>query len=78
MHPRKTFCFLIDWILSKKGMETIAKERNAAVARTDVERPEGIIDINTVKLFATDFKANAENRDIILAKWSEYVTAAGK
>lgn len=68
----------IDWILSKRGMETIAKERNAAVARTDVERPEGIIDINTVKLFATDFKANAENRDIILAKWSEYVTAAGK
>lgn len=43
-----------------------------------VERPEGIIDINTVKLFATDFKANAEKRDTILDKWSEYITAAGK
>ncbi len=68
----------IDWLLSERGMETIAKERNAAVARTDVKRPEGIIDINTISLFTTDFKANAENRDSILAEWSKHLTAAGK
>jgi len=68
----------VDWLLSKRGMETIAKDRNAAVARLDVARPEGIIDINTVKLFATDFKANAEKRDAVLAKWGELMAAAGK
>jgi iron(III) transport system substrate-binding protein len=68
----------IDWILSKRGMETIAKERNAAVARTDVAIPEGIVDINNIKLFATDFQANAANRDAILAEWNKRVTAAAK
>lgn len=68
----------IDWILSKRGMEQIAKDRNAAVARLDVARPEGIIDINTVKLFATDFKANAEKRDAVLAQWGKLMAAAGR
>ncbi|NLI13945.1 MAG: ABC transporter substrate-binding protein [Peptococcaceae bacterium] len=68
----------IDWILSKRGMETIAKNRNAAVARTDVQIPEGIVDIKSIKLFATDFKANAEKRDALLAEWSKHVKAAGK
>lgn len=63
----------IDWILSKRGMETIAKVRNAAVARTDVEIPEGIVDIKNIKLFMTDFKANAEKRDGILAEWRKHV-----
>lgn len=63
----------IDWILSKRGMEAYAKIRNAAVARTDVERPEGIVDINEINLFPVDFQANAENRDEILKKWTERV-----
>ncbi|HRX21925.1 MAG TPA: extracellular solute-binding protein [Syntrophomonadaceae bacterium] len=68
----------VDWLLSKRGMEAIAKDRNAAVARLDVARPEGIIDINTIKLFATDFKANAEKRDTILAEWAKLMAAAGR
>jgi len=68
----------IDWILSKRGMEEIAKTRNAAVARTDVQIPEGIVDIKNILLFATDFKANAEKREAVLAEWGKLVTAVGK
>jgi len=63
----------IDWVISKRGMSVIAESRNAAVARTDIERPEGIIDISTVELFATDFQKNAENRDGILEEWKKHV-----
>lgn len=63
----------IDWIISKKGMETIASSRNAAVARKDVKIPEGIEDIKNIALFPTDFQANALNRDGILVQWAEYV-----
>ena len=63
----------IDWILSKKGMETLASVRNAAVVRDDVEIPEGIQDIKEIALFPTDFQANAEQRDAILEEWSKYV-----
>lgn len=63
----------IDWILSKRGMEVMAKVRNAAVARTDVPRPEGIVDLSTIKLFETDFKTNAEKRDGILAEWQKHL-----
>lgn len=63
----------IDWILSKRGMAVMAEVRNAAVARLDVERPEGIVDINTIKLFDTDFQANAEKRDAILEEWQKRV-----
>lgn len=63
----------IDWILSKKGMETTANVRKAAVARTDVEIPEGIVDINGIELFMTDFQANAEKREGILAEWGKHV-----
>ncbi|MDD3269486.1 MAG: ABC transporter substrate-binding protein [Syntrophomonadaceae bacterium] len=68
----------IDWILSQRGMENIAQERKAAVARTDVQTPEGIVDIKNIKLFATDFKANAEMRETVLAEWGKRLTAAGK
>src|SRR6056297_288416 len=63
----------IDWLLSKRGMETIANVRYAAVARDDVSIPEGIIDIKNINLFAVDFQANAENRDEILEKWTNLV-----
>ncbi|WP_432402934.1 ABC transporter substrate-binding protein [Wukongibacter sp. M2B1] len=63
----------IDWLLSKRGMETLAKVRNAAVARTDVETPEGIVDIKTIKLFMSDFKANAEKRDETIEEWKKHV-----
>lgn len=63
----------VDWILSKRGMEAYANIRNAAVARTDVVRPEGIIDINDINLFPVDFQANAANRDEMLARWAEKV-----
>jgi len=63
----------IDWLLSKRGMETIANVRYAAVARDDVSIPEGIVDIKNINLFAVDFQANAENRDEILEKWTYLV-----
>lgn len=68
----------IDWIVSKRGMQTMADIRYAAVARKDVEKPEGIIDIDTIKLFDTDFMANAKNREGILKIWAEKVNAAGR
>lgn len=63
----------IDWILSKRGMGVTANSRYAAVARKDVERPEGIVDLATLNLFPTDFQANAENRDMILEEWAKHV-----
>jgi iron(III) transport system substrate-binding protein len=63
----------IDWIISRRGMETVANSRYAAVARDDVNIPEGIEDIKDIALFPTDFQANALNREAILAKWTEYV-----
>lgn len=55
------------------GMETLAKVRNAAVARTDIESPEGIVDIKNIKLFMSDFKANAEKRDATITEWKKHV-----
>jgi iron(III) transport system substrate-binding protein len=63
----------IDWIISKRGMEVVAEKRYAAVARTDVDIPEGIVDINDIALFPADFKAGAENRDTILEIWGSKV-----
>jgi len=63
----------VDWLLSKRGMKVIADSRNAAVARTDVETPEGIVDISTLNLFVTDFQANAKNREGILEEWTKHV-----
>lgn len=61
---------LVEWLLSKRGMEQIAKIRYAAVAREDVEVPEGIVNMKDIKLFPSDFKAGAENRDAIIEKWN--------
>ncbi|SHI39053.1 iron(III) transport system substrate-binding protein [Dethiosulfatibacter aminovorans DSM 17477] len=63
----------VDWLLSRKGMETIANVRYAAVARNDLAIPEGIVDINDINLFPVDFQANAENRDGILEQWASHV-----
>lgn len=63
----------VDWLLSKRGMETLAKVRNAAVVRTDIETPEGIVDIRNIKLFMSDFKANAEKRDATIEEWKKHV-----
>lgn len=69
---------LIEWLLSKRGMEQIAKIRYAAVAREDVEMPEGIVDIKDVKLFPSDFKAGAENREEIIEKWNSLLQEKGR
>ena len=60
----------IDWIISKRGMETIASSRYAAVARDDVKIPEGIEDIKDIALFPTDFQANAKSREATLEQWA--------
>lgn len=63
----------VDWLLSKRGMSTIAKVRYAAVARDDLEIPEGIVDIKDIALFPVDFQANAVNRKTILVEWAEHL-----
>lgn len=62
----------IDWILSKRGMSVIATTRKAAVVRSDVAPPEGVVDISDIALFPTDFQANAADRDAILAEWARH------
>lgn len=69
---------LVEWLLSKKGMEVIAKERYAAVARQDISIPEGIVDIKNVKLLPVDFQAGAANRDQVLSKWKELLEKKSK
>lgn len=66
----------IDWLLSERGMESIARNRNAAVAKPGVETPEGIIEIDDINLLATDFQVNAEKRDEILQRWQEMLDRA--
>lgn len=63
----------IDWIISKRGMQVTAESRYAAVARDDIEIPEGIVDIKDIALFPTDFQANAVKRDAILEEWAKHV-----
>lgn len=63
---------LVDWLISTRGMSKIAEVRNAAVAKVGVSIPEGIVDINDIALFKTDFQANAEERDAILASFEEH------
>ena len=63
----------IDWVLSPKGLEHVAIVQYSAVVRDEVPIPEGIVAPSEVNLFPTDFKANAEDRDAILEKWSELV-----
>lgn len=68
----------IDWLLSEKGLAEVAKAQNAAVVKSGVEIPEGIMELKDIELFATDFKANASEREAILTKWSQSIAAAGK
>ncbi|MDK2866961.1 MAG: iron(III) transport system substrate-binding protein [Clostridiales bacterium] len=63
----------IDWMLSKKGMQTLADVRYAAVARDDISIPDGIVDIKTIQLFPVDFQANAANRESILLEWQSHL-----
>lgn len=63
----------VDWLISKRGMETIAEVRNAAVARDDVAIPEGVVDIKDINLLPVDFQTNAANRNEILVEWEKHV-----
>jgi len=69
-HPEEAKVF-VDWALSKRGLEEIGKCQNALLVKADVPAPEGIMALSEIKLFPTDFKANAEQRDAILAAWAE-------
>ena len=54
-------------------MAVIASTRKAAVVRTDVAPPEGVVDIKDVALFPTDFQANAADREAILRLWAQHL-----
>ena len=68
----------VDWALSPRGLEEIGKCQKALLVKDDVPAPEGIMALNEIELFPTDFKANAEDRDGILEQWQAKVEAAGK
>ncbi|MEA4920083.1 MAG: extracellular solute-binding protein [Clostridiaceae bacterium] len=68
----------IDWLLSERGLAEVAEAQNAAVVKQDVVVPDGILSLDSINLFATDFKSNATQREAILNEWSTLVTAAGK
>lgn len=68
----------IDWLLSERGLAKVAQAQDAAVVKKGVAVPDGILKLNKIKLFATDFKANASKRESILKQWSKLVKAAGK
>jgi len=61
----------VDWALSKRGLAEIGKCQNALLVKADVPAPEGIMALSDINLFPTDFKANAKDRDAILAQWSK-------
>jgi iron(III) transport system substrate-binding protein len=69
-HPDEAKVF-IDWVLSDRGLEEVGKAQNAMLVKDDVPAPEGIMALSEIALFPTDFKANAADRDAILAKWAE-------
>lgn len=68
----------IDWLLSERGLAEVASAQNAAVVKKGIAMPDGIMQLDSISLFATDFKANATQRDAILEQWSSLVSAAGK
>ncbi|MBC3887796.1 extracellular solute-binding protein [Acetobacterium paludosum] len=72
-HPDEAKVFE-DWLLSKRGLEEVAKAQKALVVRDDVTVPDGLLALADIKLFPTDFKANATQRVDILAKWNEKVS----
>lgn len=68
----------VDWVLSERGLAEVAKAQNAAVVKDGVKTPEGIMELSSLSLFATDFKANAADRSAILEAWAGKVAEAGK
>lgn len=76
-HPEETKVF-VDWALSPRGLEAIGKAQNSLLVKEDVPGPAGLLTLKQIKLFPTDFKANAKDRDAILASWSAKVTALNK
>jgi iron(III) transport system substrate-binding protein len=71
-HPDAAKVF-IDWVLSKRGLEEVGKAQSALLVRDDVKAPSGILSLKDIKLFQTDFKANAAQRDTILKEWASKV-----
>ena len=63
----------VDWALSERGLEEIAKYQNALVVKDNVKVPDGITSLKEIKLFPTDFKSNAKERDVILNQWKEKI-----
>ncbi|WP_051932027.1 ABC transporter substrate-binding protein [Clostridium sp. KNHs214] len=63
----------VEWLLSKKGMESIVNKLNVSVSRSDVEMPDNLVKIKDIKLFEADFKKGAEQRAAVLKKWKEII-----
>ncbi len=68
-HPEEAKVF-VDWALSKRGLEEIGKAQRALLVKDGIPTVEGIMELNEINLFPTDFKANAKERDAILEQWA--------
>jgi iron(III) transport system substrate-binding protein len=59
----------IDWALSKSTQETLVKEIGRRSARTDVDGPEGMPDLTSLKLVKLKSLAELGGTEAILEKW---------
>lgn len=63
----------VDWSLSKKGQETIAKFSPRIPVKEDLEIPEVLKDVDLNKLLDVDIFKAGEDRDDILSVWNEKI-----
>lgn len=68
MDAAKTF---VDWVLSKKGQETIVKLCPRMAARTGVDVPDVMKGVNSANLMKIDTFKAVKDRDKILKTWNE-------
>ena len=62
---------MIDWVLSKKGQEALAKYNTQAPIRPGVQMAPNVQAMRKSKLIKMDVVKGAEERKRILATWEE-------
>lgn len=66
----KTF---VDFVLSKETQEIMAKQLSRRSIRNDVDSPEGLDALSSIKLVDYDFDWAASNKDANLGEWKKIV-----
>ncbi len=71
-HPENAKLF-VDFMISPKVQEYVAKELNRRPVRTDVAPPEGLEDVSNIKFLDYDMDWAATHREEVLEQWKEIV-----